>query len=346
MTAIPLGAIPTGRIAGCLIASLTNDTCKGCARVRASVRKSGNAAALCAAYLTSNPNKGNVTMSKSNSNLFADMLRIANNKTDYDSGPVYLVHAHYSELAELVALLAKRGEQSVRACVLEYWSERTPDGKAFEADRSKLAATEKRTPEQEAQFQRMGKQNNAINMSLERAVKVYRGIAFLRSIGINVDIDKVKNTDTYETYAKRPKVERNDVFFNASQLQKIEDHIPHIKPDATAVDIRAMLKTAKKGAANITKAKGNGEAIAPSKLAEPVANLDSTLAGLAKDDGGFAVGTEASKALMLMYARMHFSYNETQRQHAYDMFAAEGANGKQAAKPINVVTAVKKAASK
>jgi len=288
-------------------------------------------------------------MSKSNSTLFSDMLRIANNKADYDSGPVYLVHAHYSELAELVALLAKRGEQSTRACVLEYWSERTPDGKAFEAERAKLAATEKRTPEQEAKFQRMGKQNNAINMSLERAVKAYAGVNYLRSIGISVDIEKVEGaggTNTYDTFAKRPKVERNDVYFNASQLMKIEEHIPHISKDAKAVDIRAMLKTAKKGAANVTKAKGNGEAIAPSKLAEPVANLDSTLAGLAKDDGGFAVGTEASKALMLMYARMHFSYNEAQRQHAYDMFAAEGANGKQAAKPINVVTAVKKAASK
>ena len=30
---------------------------------------------------------------KSNSTLFADMLRIAGNKADYESGPVYLVHA-------------------------------------------------------------------------------------------------------------------------------------------------------------------------------------------------------------------------------------------------------------
>jgi len=277
-------------------------------------------------------------MSKSNSNLFADMLRIANNKTDYDSGPVYLVHAHYSELAELVALLAKRGEQSIRACVLEYWSERTPDGKAFEAERSKLAATEKRTPEQEATFQRMGKQNNAINMSLERAVKVYRGIAFLRSIGITVDIDKVKNTDTYETYAKRPKIERNDVFFNASQLQKIEDHIKFIKPDATAVDIRAMLKTAKKGAANETKAKGNGQAIPPAKLAEPVNDLDSTLAGLAQDGGGFSVGPDANKALLLLWARLDAQFTDLAKQQGRDWFAAEGATGKDAVKPKKVAS--------
>jgi len=293
-------------------------------------------------------------MSKSNSSLFADMLRIANNKADYDSGPVYLVHAHYSEIGELVGLLAKRGEQSVRACVLEYWSERTPDGKRFEAERAKLAATEKRTPEQEATFQRMGKQNNAINMSLERAVKVYNGVHFLRSIGISVEIEKVEGVggaNTYDTFAKRPKVERNDVFFNASQLQKIEEHIPHIAKDAKAVDIRAMLKTAKQGAANKDKAKGNGEAIAPSKLAEPLHSIDTTLAGLAMDGGGFAVGKEANAAIELLYGRLHAQLTDMAKQRGIDAFAAEGATGKDAAKPKpvpNVVAAVKKqiAASK
>jgi hypothetical protein len=231
--------------------------------------------------------------------------------------------------------------------VLEYWSERTPDGKKFEAERNKLAATEKRTPEQEATFQRMGKQNNAINMSLERAVKVYVGVSFLRSIGITVDIEKVEGaggTNTYDTYAKRPKVERNDVFFNASQLMKIEEHIAHIAKDAKAVDIRAMLKTAKKGAANVTKAKGNGEAIAPSKLSEPVHNLDSTLAGLAQDGGGFAVGPEANKALLLLWARLDVQLTDAHKQQARDWFAAEGAKGAEANKPKpNVIAAVKKA---
>jgi len=286
-------------------------------------------------------------MSKSNSNLFADVLRIAKSKTEYDSGPVYLVHAHYSEIAELVALLAKRGEQSVRACVLEYWSERTPDGKRFEAERMKLANTEKRTPEEEATFQRMGKQNNNINMSLERAVKVYNGVSFLRSIGIQVDIEKVDGKDdsnTYDTYCKRPKVERNDVFFNASQLMKIEDHIKAIKPDAKAVDIRAMLKTAKAGAPNATKAKGNGEAIAPSKLAEPVNTLDTTLAGLAQDGGGFAVGPDANKALMLLWARLDAQWTDVHKQQARDMFAALGAKGEQASKPKADITATLKKA--
>lgn len=286
-------------------------------------------------------------MSKSNSSLFANLLRMANDKSDYDSGPVYLVSENYSELGELVNLLAKRGEQSVRSCCLEYWSERTPDGKKFAADYAKLSSTEKRTPEEDATFQRMGKQNSAMNISLERAVKVYKGVHFLRSINLTVEIEKVDGIgakNTYDTYVQRPKVERNSVFFNASQLQKIEEHIPHIKPDMKAVDIRTMLKTAKKGAANVTKAKGNGEAIAPSKLAEPVNNLDSTLAGLAQDGGGFAVGPEARKALMLCYARMHFTFTELERQQAYDWYAAEGAKGAEAVKPVkNVVTTVKKA---
>ena len=55
--------------------------------------------------------------------------------------------------------------QHVHVC-LSTGPRRTPDGKAFEAERAKLAATEKRTPEQEATFQRMGKQNNAINIAL------------------------------------------------------------------------------------------------------------------------------------------------------------------------------------
>jgi len=261
---------------------------------------------------------------------------MANDKSDYDSGPVYLVSENYGELGELVNLLAKRGEQSVRSCCLEYWSERTPDGKKFAADYAKLAATEKRTPEEDAKFQRMGKQNSAMNISLERAVKVYKGVHFLRSINLTVEIEKVDGIgakNTYDTYVQRPKVERNSVFFNASQLQKIEEHIPHIKPDMKAVDIRTMLKTAKKGAANVTKAKGNGEAIAPSKLAEPVANLDSTLAGLAKDGGGFAVGVEANKALLLLWARLDVQLTDMHKQQARDMFAAEGVQGKDAVKP-------------
>ena len=286
-------------------------------------------------------------MSKlSNSSLFSDMLRIAGNKADYDSGPIYLVHAHYTELAELVAMHAKRGEQSTRACVLEYWSERTPEGKRFEAERAKLAATEKRTPEQEAEFQRMSKQNNAINISLERAMKAYVGVQFLRSIGITVDIEKAEGaggTNTYDTYCQRPKVERNSVFFNASQLMKVEEHIPHIKADAKAVDIRTMLKTAKQGAANKDKAKGNGEAIAPSKLAQPVNDLDSTLAGLAKDGGGFTVGPDANKALLLLWARLDAQLTDLHKQQARDMFAAEGVAGSVAAKPI---VAAKKVAAK
>ena len=282
--------------------------------------------------------------SKSNSSLFSDMLRIAGNKADFESGPVYLVHAHDGELAELVALHTKRGEQSTRACVLEYWSERTPEGKRFEAERAKLAATEKRTPEQEATFQRMTKQNNSINISLERAMKVYVGVTFLRSIGINVDIEKVTGTsgaNTYDTYCQRPKVERNSVYFNASQLMKIEEHIPHIKADMKAVDVRAMLKTAKAGAANKAKGKGNGEAIAPSKLAQPVTDLDTTLAGLAKDGGGFTVGPDANKALLLLWARLDAQLTDLHKQQARDMFAAEGATGKQVAVPV-----IKKVAAK
>ena len=122
-------------------------------------------------------------------------------------------------------------------------------------------------------------------------------------------------------------------------------------PDTKAVDIRAMLKTAKKGAANNTKAKGNGEAIAPSKLAEPVTNLDSTLAGLAQDGGGFAVGPEARKALLLLYARLHATLTDLEKQQALDWFAAEGATGKDAAKakPVvvpNVVSTVRKQIAK
>ena len=73
-------------------------------------------------------------------------------------------------------------------------------------------------------------------------------------------------------------------------------------------------------------------------------NLDSTLAGLAQDGGGFAVGTEANKALLLLWARLDAQLTDMHKQQARDMFAAEGVTGKDAAKPSvpNVVAAVKK----
>jgi len=286
-------------------------------------------------------------MSKSNSSLFADLSRIADDKADFDSGPVYLVHAHYSEMGELVALIAKRGEQSVRACVLEYWSERSTDGKRFEAERAKLADTEKRTPEQEATFQRMSKKNNSINMTLERACKVYRGVAFLKSIGIGVDIEKADGSNVYDTYAKRPKVERNDVFFNASQLMRIEEHIPHIAKDAKAVDIRTMLKTNKQGAPNVNKAQGQGERIAPSKIADAVNSLDTSLAAIAQDGGGYAVGPDAKAKLRALWLSLDTTLSDADKALARDESAKLAASAKQAAKPIpNIVAAVKKVVGK
>jgi len=282
-------------------------------------------------------------MTKSNhTSLVSDLLDIAQAKSQVETGGIYLCNAHYNELATLSLRLIKRADdEKARTIIVNYWQESSPDGEKFADEFNKLKETEKRTPAQDTRFRTMQMQLNAINTALERAVKTYNGVAYLKSRGCAVTYEQDKKSKgTWSCFVKA-KDEQDRVFFNASQLMKIEEAKALLDKHDNALDMRGELKSLKQGTPNVNKGGANGTRIEPSKVADAVTNLDTTLAGLVTDGGSYAVGPDAKAKLRALWMQLDNTLTDAEKQLARDEHAKLAAPVEK--KVPNVVTKIKAA---
>jgi len=267
----------------------------------------------------------NTNTARNASNIGADVFHLATIKDELKSGPIMLAHTYPAELTSLLARItsSKDGEDSIRGMLLEYWHA-TPEGDTHKKRYDQLVALGKlKTAEQKTEQATMLLQQNNVAIMLQRAVETFQGIDLLRKAQRDVTVTRIHNQqNAFACYVYRTATGEGEwIRFSAEQLRNVASAT--FDNDTKVSDIRIACSSAKNGAAN--KDKGtNGERIAPSKIADAVTAIDTSLAPLYKDDGSLAVPPGGMKALHRLWAQLDAVMSDNDKAKARGEYKAEG----------------------
>jgi len=266
-----------------------------------------------------------------------DIIKASGLKQEYATISLMLADTHGDRYDRLLPLLPPLNpDANVRETLLnDFYS--TPGGQSFGAEYATLAKIKDKSPTQAGRFEAMQAISNNLNTTIGRAVDVYRGIKLLRDKGRIVSVRRVKGLGDSKAYtchvhyvnaalpADEQETTDDRVQFYASELMRVQGIVAAITDETTTDQLKVLCSkaTLKTGTPNANPAPSNGTRIEPSKLADAVNSVDTTLAALTSDDGVIKGATKnVNESLDMLWARLDATFNDARKAKARAAYAA------------------------